>query len=317
MNIISFQLLDFKSLYRHQFSSASIFSMARSRSRSKGRNSQQDPSEPEDLTFSEACDMGLSFFSEAKRILYDGNSQLLSREIELQKKQAEFEADCAVHEDRVQNWRRAGELFADGVATRIKLNVGGQLFETSRMTLMSEEGTYFHSLLRSGKFEPDSDGTYFIDRDPRTFRYILNYLRDGVVVHMSKLDSLDRQVLLKDIDYFQIESLKHVALKIEADHRVQANPFFSVDACASEDNETLRKMFVQGIRRVLQEAKKAGRGPIFLSDLPGDFKALWKVPLTVQAAGEFDLTSFLFKWPRTFSLTSTSPGGIIVELANG
>ena len=42
---------------------------------------------------------------------------------------------------------------------KIRLEVGGQIFATSKSTLLSVEGTYFHALLSSGKWEPDEDGT--------------------------------------------------------------------------------------------------------------------------------------------------------------
>ena len=41
---------------------------------------------------------------------------------------------------------------------KIRLEVGGQIFVTSKSTLLSVEGTYFYALLSSGKWEPDEDG---------------------------------------------------------------------------------------------------------------------------------------------------------------
>ena len=64
---------------------------------------------------------------------------------------------------------------------KIILNVGGKRFETSRQTLTSVPDTYLASMF-SGRFElaPDAeDGSYFIDRDPKHFNLVLNYLRDS------------------------------------------------------------------------------------------------------------------------------------------
>lgn len=60
----------------------------------------------------------------------------------------------------------------------ITLNVGGQRFSTSRSTLTWIPNTFFTSLL-SGRINSveDDTGAKFIDRDPKLFRRILNYLR--------------------------------------------------------------------------------------------------------------------------------------------
>ncbi|KAL6729193.1 hypothetical protein Aduo_000270 [Ancylostoma duodenale] len=55
------------------------------------------------------------------------------------------------------------------------LNVGGEKFATTRETLKSSvsgENTFFANL-------DDSKREICIDRDPKVFIYILNYLRDG------------------------------------------------------------------------------------------------------------------------------------------
>lgn len=58
---------------------------------------------------------------------------------------------------------------------RIKLNVGGKLFETYQRTLIQSK--YFNSMF--DKFaESKSNNEIFIDRSPVLFEHILNYLRD-------------------------------------------------------------------------------------------------------------------------------------------
>lgn len=61
--------------------------------------------------------------------------------------------------------------------TKVKLNIGGSIFMTCIETLTLEKHNYFSALL-SDQFntKPHKDGEYFIDRDPKTFPYILNYL---------------------------------------------------------------------------------------------------------------------------------------------
>jgi hypothetical protein len=71
----------------------------------------------------------------------------------------------------------------------IELNVGGQLFSTTEATLLAvhdegDESDFFKSLvgnIKSGDLlvAKDKNDVIFIDRSPRYFEYILNYLRDG------------------------------------------------------------------------------------------------------------------------------------------
>lgn len=57
---------------------------------------------------------------------------------------------------------------------RVKLNVGGQIFETSVDTLISSS-VYFSVKLSRHNYEDE----LFIDRDPKIFSHILSYLRDS------------------------------------------------------------------------------------------------------------------------------------------
>ena len=62
--------------------------------------------------------------------------------------------------------------------SRIKLNVGGTVFETCEETLKRADGTMLKSLCEE-KWDDLKGGEAFIDRDPTFFRIILNFLRDG------------------------------------------------------------------------------------------------------------------------------------------
>ncbi|RZF43067.1 hypothetical protein LSTR_LSTR001245 [Laodelphax striatellus] len=78
----------------------------------------------------------------------------------------------------------------------VYLNVGGTRFSTSRQTLMWIPDSFFTALL-SGRIASlkDETGAIFIDRDPRLFAIILNYLRT-------------RDIDLKNVE---IRSLRHEA----------------------------------------------------------------------------------------------------------
>jgi len=69
----------------------------------------------------------------------------------------------------------------------IRLNVGGQLFQTSRTTLLNREPNSVLAKMfdPESKIQPsceDSSGAYLIDRDPKYFAPLLNYLRTGNLI---------------------------------------------------------------------------------------------------------------------------------------
>ncbi|CCD64947.1 BTB domain-containing protein [Caenorhabditis elegans] len=61
----------------------------------------------------------------------------------------------------------------------VKLDVGGTIFKTSKDTLMKLD-SIFKTMLESGTgLELDESGCIFIDRSPKHFNRILNFMRDG------------------------------------------------------------------------------------------------------------------------------------------
>ena len=119
----------------------------------------------------------------------------------------------------------------------IKLNVGGQLFVTTRGTLCACSGSMLAikfdkdtkfaqpttcTTIMSSSDAVDGDrddgngdteaaaAAVFIDRDPDTFKYILNYLRGRCNVDMFGLPSSSSmlQQLRADADYFGLNELK-------------------------------------------------------------------------------------------------------------
>ena len=57
--------------------------------------------------------------------------------------------------------------------TRVRLDVGGQIFVTSRETLVARD-TFFRALVEHAESDE-----IFIDRDPTHFRHVLNFLRNS------------------------------------------------------------------------------------------------------------------------------------------
>ncbi|CAD6198433.1 unnamed protein product [Caenorhabditis auriculariae] len=68
----------------------------------------------------------------------------------------------------------------------IGIDVGGKVFKTLLGNLAKAERTstlyMLYTQIITGTIRPDEHFNYFLDRDPKCFRYILNYLRDGRLI---------------------------------------------------------------------------------------------------------------------------------------
>jgi len=92
----------------------------------------------------------------------------------------------------------------DTLPEEIVLNVGGKRFTTSLTTIRSIKGTFLEEMFREGSNTTISaDGSYFIDRDPCTFGYVLDYLRSGDLLVKSD-DSNIRMQVLDDAVFFKL-----------------------------------------------------------------------------------------------------------------
>eukprot|EP01084_Bolivina_argentea_P261261 441431_1 len=91
--------------------------------------------------------------------------------------------------------------------TNIVLNVGGIKYETTIQTL-----TGYQSMLKarfSSKFatNPSADGTYFVDSDGQLFKYILKYLRTGMLLLPTIWTKNQIWEFYAEIKYLMVESL--------------------------------------------------------------------------------------------------------------
>ncbi|KAI7893188.1 uncharacterized protein EV154DRAFT_561645 [Mucor mucedo] len=91
---------------------------------------------------------------------------------------------------------------------KVRLNVGGNIFETSLSTLRRDTNSLLATMF-SGKHPimAESDGSYFIDRDPSHFRLVLNYLRDLRIPPTILQDVRIRQELFQEAKYYSIDGL--------------------------------------------------------------------------------------------------------------
>ena len=87
----------------------------------------------------------------------------------------------------------------------VKLNVGGQVFVTTRSTLKNIEGHMLNAMIRHDNPARMIDGAYFIDRNPRMFEWILDHFRGSGVVPPP--GSVEAQKLKEEAIYFNIVGL--------------------------------------------------------------------------------------------------------------
>jgi len=87
----------------------------------------------------------------------------------------------------------------------VSLNVGGDIYFTTRSTLCTVRNTMLEAMF-SGRHTVfrDKNGHVFLDRDGTLFRYILNYLRTKKIPDVS---TEKMEEILAEADYFGIDSL--------------------------------------------------------------------------------------------------------------
>jgi len=146
---------------------------------------------------------------------------------------------------------QVGQQDKSANSQQITLNVGGTLFSTNLTTLHSVEGTRFERMFRGGMtITSSADGSYFIDRSPRTFGYIMDYLRTGDLFVSN--DEEVRFQLLDDAEYY--------GLPKEVIDYLRWKPINGIDLWLSEVrylNQEL-KLVRQKMGEVLYEAAQDG-----------------------------------------------------------
>lgn len=97
----------------------------------------------------------------------------------------------------------------------IKLNVGGEIYTTTRSTLCKYPNSMLGAMF-NGSMSPslDENGCFFIDRDGELFKYILNYLRSSRLSLPQGFKDLDQ--LFAEADFYQITPLLETVEELRA-----------------------------------------------------------------------------------------------------
>jgi len=142
---------------------------------------------------------------------------------------------------------------AEKAKDRIKLNIGGKRFETTKSTLLQEKfgETFFSAMFNTGVWNPDEEGCYFVDRNPKNFERLLDYFRTGDLI-IAELSPLDIEKLQRDLDFYQIKHLIPAPLDASIPLRQKWDTkLCSSKVSISEDGLTATKVEGKGYASVL------------------------------------------------------------------
>ena len=134
----------------------------------------------------------------------DNNNKMA---VKTAREQLEAEKNARIEEEiRVCKIKTSGKI--------VNLNVGGSRYTTTLSTLTKYPDSMLGAMF-SGRHAlvQQEDGSYFIDRDGETFRYILMYLRDDRLARaiIPQLDTKLQLHLAYDAEYFQVQELETIA----------------------------------------------------------------------------------------------------------
>ncbi|CAG8630198.1 14203_t:CDS:1 [Funneliformis mosseae] len=163
------------------------------------------------------------------------------------------------------------EMKTNAFQERIILNVGGIKYETFRSTLIAYPETYLGTMFADRNREllrPTNDNEYFIDRDGKLFRYILQFYRTGKIQFPpSKDNKYSKEEIYVEIDFFQLPNFLHTQqVNLTLSQRAQNASAKKVDA------------FVNALIECINEAMECFEIAIPFSIhriVPKDYETYW------------------------------------------
>ncbi len=119
----------------------------------------------------------------------------------------------------------------------VKLNVGGKKFATSRDNLLKEPSFFTGLLSANFAVERDEKGAIFIDRNPKYFQFILDYLRNEKI-DLKLIDAKEHSALLEEIQFYEIGSLIAQLVPSSTVEPLQFLPEYVTERITLSDNNT-------------------------------------------------------------------------------
>ena len=145
------------------------------------------------------------------------NDILLDNNHCLRSSLAVYESKTALQMKRKQTEPDVNEEIKETESSRIiHLNVGGQVFQTKLETLTQgvwgDEDHYLKTLVSNKSFGKDLDenGYLFIDRNPKAFAILLDFLRTGCDINDIYKKERNASMLLPECDFYGLLNLKNI-----------------------------------------------------------------------------------------------------------
>lgn len=86
---------------------------------------------------------------------------------------------------------------------KVRLNVGGRIHVTQKATLLKYPETLLaRGLTRPELFKTEEDGSYFFDRNPDLFSYVLDFYRTGELVYPTMIS---QEAFNKELQFWGIK----------------------------------------------------------------------------------------------------------------
>ncbi|XP_028404006.1 BTB/POZ domain-containing protein kctd15-like [Dendronephthya gigantea] len=125
----------------------------------------------------------------------------------------------------------------------LSLNIGGTIY-TASLTTLTRCSKSMLAAMFSGRMplETDTNGNYFIDRDGKLFRHVLNFLRSGQL-HLPK-GFAELEQLKQEAEFYQLKDMKAHLNKISCG-QAQTTQANQVSGCYEHIELVCRPRFVE------------------------------------------------------------------------
>jgi hypothetical protein len=121
--------------------------------------------------------------------------------------ETKFQEQMKEFEEREEVWSKLEQKVTqiiEGRKNKITINVGGTIFKTSKQTLLSIKDNFFTKALTAENFDQNKE--LYIERSPKFFNIILNYLR-GQEVKLKYLGKYQIELLHDEVKYYELNEL--------------------------------------------------------------------------------------------------------------
>jgi len=230
--------------------------------------------------------------------------QMKERERRVEEQMKEVEKKQAAWEDVERRMASNASKFKPIV----NISVGGKMFAAPKTSLQKYQGSLFDSFL-SSDHPLDANGIY-VDRDPKYFQIVLNYLREGKVkkseTHPLQPSEIDE--LRQEFEYFKVP----VPWSLQKELVTEGDLLRSID-----HQNKMREWLSQNQFSLIYKAKRDGFAAKDFHDICDEFQGTLTVIKSKEGHlfGGFTSLSWAGEHttkedPSAFLFTLTNPHGI-------